>query len=503
MCRAGRKVFLKVHMTTFQSFGLAPRVESALTSAGYTTPTPIQAGAIPLIMSGRDVMGLAQTGTGKTLAFAAPILDKLFRNQGPAPHKGTRVLVLAPTRELAGQIAASFETYGAGLGLRVAMVCGGAKIGPQIRKLERGVHVLIATPGRLIDLIEQRAVGLKDVEVLVLDEADQMLDLGFIHALRAIAKHVPQKRQTLFFSATMPKLVEGLAAQFLKNPAQVAVAPPSATADKVEQRIAFVEQGEKQALLVETIRKPEVKTVLVFTRTKHGADAVVRRLAASHIDSVAIHGNKSQSQRERALESFKGGKVPVLVATDIAARGIHIDNLTHVINFDLPEVPEQYVHRIGRTARAGATGVAISFVSKDERDYLRAIEKLIGTKLAPRPAGESEADDRGSRKPQQQSRRPQGQPRSSGNGERRPQRDGERRAYDPAARRPQADGERRPQRDGERRPQQGGERAAGNGGGQFQRAPGGKPGGNGGPRRGGPGQGGGANRSRRPERAGV
>ena len=368
-------------MTNFQSFGLAPRVESALTAAGYSVPTPIQAGAIPLIMSGRDVMGLAQTGTGKTLAFAAPILDKLFRNQGPAPHKGTRVLVLAPTRELAGQIAASFETYGAGLGLRVAMVCGGAKIGPPIRKLERGVHVLIATPGRLIDLIEQRAVGLKDVEVLVLDEADQMLDLGFIHALRAIARHVPAKRQTLFFSATMPKLVEGLAAQFLRDPAQVAVAPPSATADKVEQRICFVEQGEKQALLVETIRKPEVKTVLVFTRTKHGADAVVRRLANADIDSVAIHGNKSQSQRERALEAFKGGRVPVLVATDIAARGIHIDGLTHVINFDLPEVPEQYVHRIGRTARAGATGVAISFVSKDERDYLRAIEKRLRVRV--------------------------------------------------------------------------------------------------------------------------
>jgi len=254
---------------------------------------------------------------------------------------------------------------------------------------------------------------------------------------------------------------------------------------------------------VETIRKPEVKTVLVFTRTKHGADAVVRRLAASDIDSVAIHGNKSQSQRERALESFKGGKVPVLVATDIAARGIHIDGLTHVINFDLPEVPEQYVHRIGRTARAGATGVAISFVSRDERDYLRAIEKLVGNKLAPRPAGEKESDDRGSRKPQQQSRRPQGQQRSSGNGERRPQRDGERRAYDPAARRAPADGERRPQREGERTSQGNGERSSGNGG-HFQRTSGGgKPGGNGAGSRRGPGQGGGGGRSRRPERAGV
>lgn len=470
-------------MTTFQSFGLAPRVESALTAAGYSTPTPIQAGAIPLIMSGRDVMGLAQTGTGKTLAFAAPILDKLFRNQGPAPHKGARVLVLAPTRELAGQIAASFETYGAGLGLRVAMVCGGAKIGPQIRKLERGVHVLIATPGRLIDLIEQRAVGLKDVEVLVLDEADQMLDLGFIHALRAIAKHVPAKRQTLFFSATMPKLVEGLAAQFLRDPAQVAVAPPSATADKVEQRICFVEQGEKQALLVETIRKPEVKTVLVFTRTKHGADAVVRRLAASDIDSVAIHGNKSQSQRERALEAFKGGKVPVLVATDIAARGIHIDNLTHVINFDLPEVPEQYVHRIGRTARAGKSGIAIAFCAEDERAYLKDIRKVTGAELERlalpenfRAVVEGEGPEKpAARTPMKRvqarpigQRKPQGDRRPDhGGGERRPQQGEQRRA----------EGDRRPQ--GDRKPQ--GERRPAEGQGGDRRAfGGGKPGGNGG-----------------------
>ena len=485
-------------MTNFQSFGLAPRVESALTAAGYTAPTPIQTRAIPLILSGRDVMGLAQTGTGKTLAFAAPILDKLVRNQSPAPHKGARVLVLAPTRELASQIATSFETYGAGLGLRIAMVCGGAKIGPQIRKLERGVHVLIATPGRLIDLIDQRAVGLKDVEVLVLDEADQMLDLGFIHALRAIAKHVPTKRQTLFFSATMPKLVATLAQQFLKDPAEVAVAPPATTAEKVEQRICFVEQGAKQALLAQTIRQPEVRTVLVFTRTKHGADAVVRRLAAEHIDSVAIHGNKSQSQRERALESFKNGRVPVLVATDIAARGIHIDGLTHVINFDLPEVAEQYVHRIGRTARAGATGIAISFVSKDERDYLRAIEKLVGHRLAERPAGETDADDHGSRKPQQQSRKPQGQHRGQGGGHRRAEGNGEHRPQ-------QVSGERRPQQGGERRAQASGERTAGNGG-HFQRIAGGqgggKQGGHSGPRRGGPGQGNGQ-RARRPERAGA
>ncbi|MFN7054020.1 DEAD/DEAH box helicase [Hyphomonas sp.] len=399
-------------MTSFQSFGFTERLARALTEAGYTTPTPIQAGAIPLIQSGRDVLGLAQTGTGKTLAFAAPIIDRLSRKSGPAPVRGTRVLVLAPTRELAGQIATSFETYGAGQGLRIAMVCGGAKIGPQIRKLERGVHVLVATPGRLIDLMEQRAVSLKDVEILVLDEADQMLDLGFIHALRTIAKHLPQKRQTLFFSATMPKTVEGLAAQYLTDPAEVAVAPPATTAEKIEQRICFVEQSEKQALLAETIRQPDLRTALVFVRTKHGADAVVRRLANADIDAVAIHGNKSQSQRERALQAFKGGKVPVLVATDIAARGIHVDGLTHVINFDLPEVPEQYVHRIGRTARAGHAGIAISFVSKAEREYLRAIEKLIGMKLAPRPADSpDEVHGNGGRRPGQARRGGQSGPR--------------------------------------------------------------------------------------------
>lgn len=388
-------------MTDFTSFDFTSRLARAVEEAGYTAPTPIQAQAIPLIKAGRDVLGLAQTGTGKTLAFAAPILDRLNRTPGPAPTRGARVLVLAPTRELAGQIAESFETYGAGQGFRVVMVCGGAKIGGQIRKLERGAHVLVATPGRLIDLMEQGAVSLRPVEVLVLDEADQMLDLGFIHALRKIARHLPKERQTLFFSATMPKLVAGLAAEYLTNPAKVAVAPPATTAEKVEQRICFVEQSEKQALLAETIRQPELRTALVFVRTKHGADAVVRRLARDNIDSVAIHGNKSQAQRIKALDAFKGGRVPVLIATDIAARGIHIDGLTHVINFDLPEVPEQYVHRIGRTARAGQAGIAISFVSKAERDYLRAIEKTIGMKLAPRPSGEPDEPRGPGGRPQQ------------------------------------------------------------------------------------------------------
>ncbi|KCZ95926.1 ATP-dependent RNA helicase RhlE [Hyphomonas hirschiana VP5] len=370
-------------MSDFQSLGLTGRILTSLTKAGYTAPTPIQEQAIPLVIQGRDIVGLAQTGTGKTLAFAAPILDRLSRNASPAPVRGTRVLVLAPTRELAGQIATSFGTYGAGLNLRVVMVCGGAKIGGQIRQLERGAHILVATPGRLIDLMEQRAVSLDKVETLILDEADQMLDLGFIHALRAIAKNVPSKRQTLFFSATMPKAVESLAATFLRNPAEVSVAPPATTAGRIEQRVCFVEQPEKASLLIEKIRDPELRSAIVFTRTKHGADGVVKRLAKADIDSVAIHGNKSQSQREKALEAFKAGRVPILVATDIAARGIHVDALTHVINYDLPDVPEQFVHRIGRTARAGNSGVAISFCSRDERPTLRAIEKLTGLKLAP------------------------------------------------------------------------------------------------------------------------
>ncbi|KCZ99828.1 ATP-dependent RNA helicase RhlE [Hyphomonas polymorpha PS728] len=370
-------------MSDFQSLGLTGRILTALTKAGYTAPTPIQAQSIPLVIQGRDIVGLAQTGTGKTLAFAAPILDRLSRNAGPAPVRGARVLVLAPTRELAGQIAKSFETYGAGLNLRIVMVCGGAKIGGQIRQLERGAHVLVATPGRLIDLMEQRAVSLDKVDTLILDEADQMLDLGFIHALRAIAKNVPSKRQTLFFSATMPKAVESLAATFLRNPAEVSVTPPATTAGRIEQQICFVEQAEKLSLLVEKIRDPALRSAIVFTRTKHGADGVVKRLAKADIDSVAIHGNKSQAQRQKALDAFKAGRVPILIATDIAARGIHVDGLTHVINYDLPDVPEQFVHRIGRTARAGNSGVAISFCSKDERPTLRAIEKLTGLKLAP------------------------------------------------------------------------------------------------------------------------
>lgn len=454
-------------MTDFATFGFTGRLQSTLTNSGYTAPTPIQTQAIPLIMEGRDIIGLAQTGTGKTLAFAAPILNRISRAGGAAPPRGTRALVLAPTRELAGQIAASFETYGAGLGLRVVMVCGGAKIGGQIRQLQRGAHVLVATPGRLIDLMEQGAVSLQAVETLVLDEADQMLDLGFIHALRKIARALPAKRQTLLFSATMPKTVEALAASYLTNPAEVSVTPPSAPGERIEHRVAFVEQSEKLNLLAETIRSPDLKSAIVFVRTKHGADGVVRKLAKMDIDSVAIHGNKSQNQRVNALEAFRGGRVPILVATDIAARGIHIDDLGHVVNYDLPDVPEQFVHRIGRTARAGASGVAVSFVSKDERQMLRAIEKLTGLKLAPKdhasddePRGEGRAKPgkrrgggRGER-PERSERRPEG--RSQSRGEGRSEGRSENRGGQQGPRRPKWRPEEQPRQRGER--PEGGER---------------------------------------------
>jgi ATP-dependent RNA helicase RhlE len=375
-------------MTTFAELNLSEPLAKALAAKGYTTPTPIQIQAIPHALAGRDLCGIAQTGTGKTAAFALPILDRLSLDPKPTPRHGCRVLVLSPTRELASQIAESFVAYGRNLKLQVATVFGGVPINRQIRQMERGVDVLVATPGRLIDLIEQRALTLSQVEVLVLDEADQMLDLGFIHALRRIVPLLPRRRQTLFFSATMPKSIADLAATYLTDPVQVAVAPVATTAERVEQLATFVNQAEKQALLTMWLRDPKLERALVFTRTKHGADRVVRLLEAAGIPAVAIHGNKSQPQRERALDLFKTGKSKVLVATDIAARGIDIDNVSHVFNFEIPNVPEQYVHRIGRTARAGASGLAVSFVADDERPYLRDIEKLTRQKVpvAPLPA---------------------------------------------------------------------------------------------------------------------
>lgn len=367
-------------MTDFSSLNLAAPITKALSAEGYTTPTPIQLQAIPHVMAGRDLLGIAQTGTGKTAAFALPILDRLLRQPLAPERRCARVLVLAPTRELAGQIATSFRTYGKFFRLSVAAVFGGAPINKQIKQMQHGVDIMVATPGRLIDLIERRAVMLSNVEMLVLDEADQMLDLGFIHSLRRIVTLLPVERQTLFFSATMPKSIADLSKKFLTDPARVAVAPAASTAERVEQRVIFVNQAEKQALLNISLQKKSYERALVFTRTKHGADRVVRHLSRAGIDAAAIHGNKSQSQRERALKAFRAGQCRVLVATDIAARGIDVQGVSHVFNFEIPNVPEQYVHRIGRTARAGAAGLAISFVANDERKYFRNIEKLTHLK---------------------------------------------------------------------------------------------------------------------------
>ena len=365
-----------IPLTQFSTLGLAKPLLKALADKGYETPTPIQAQAIPDVMTGRDLLGIAQTGTGKTAAFALPILHRLSENRRPAPRRGCRCLVLAPTRELATQIADSFRGYGRGLGLTVEVVFGGVKYGPQIRALAGGVDILVATPGRLIDHIQEKVANLSAVEVFVLDEADQMLDLGFLPPIRRIVATLPKERQNLFFSATMPGEIGKLAAELLNDPARVSVAPSATTVEKVEQRVIFIESERKRVLLAELFADAGLKRTLVFTRTKRGADRVAKHLGQSGIEAASIHGDKSQGQRERALAAFKAGHVRALVATDIAARGIDIDAVSHVINFDLPNVPESYVHRIGRTARAGASGIAISLVANDERLLLRDIQKL-------------------------------------------------------------------------------------------------------------------------------
>lgn len=398
-------------MTNFSNLSLAEPIAKAVAAEGYETPTPIQLKAIPPALEGRDLVGIAQTGTGKTAAFALPILDRLARHPAPLRPKSPRVLVLAPTRELASQIAASFFAYGRFIKVSVAVVFGGVPINRQIRELHRGVDVLVATPGRLIDLIDRKAVMLSSIEVAVLDEADQMLDLGFIHALRTIMPLLPKARQTLLFSATMPKAIAALADQYQANPVRVAVAPVATTAERVEQFATFVRAGDKQGLLTLTLQEDAVGRALVFTRTKHGADKVVRSLEKSGLRAAAIHGNKSQPQREKALEAFRSGRTRILVATDIAARGLDIDGVTHVVNYDVPNVPEQYVHRIGRTARAGAAGVAISFVADDERAYLRDIERLTRQRvaLAPLPEGFVAPPATAERAPAKKPHRGQGQ----------------------------------------------------------------------------------------------
>ena len=368
-------------MTYFADFGLAEPICRALAAKGYTEPTPIQTQAIPVVMAGRDLCGIAQTGTGKTAAFALPTIDKLAKAPKALTRGGVRTLVLSPTRELASQIAESFTQYGKFMRLSVTTVFGGVPIARQERIMAHGVDVLVATPGRLIDLIDRGAIDLRRVEVLILDEADQMLDLGFIHALKRIVTLLPKTRQTLFFSATMPKAIEDLAARYLTDPVKVSVKPAATTVERVTQAVTFVNQGEKPALLQMVLRGEGVDRALVFSRTKHGADRIVRQLGNAGIEAAAIHGNKSQGQRERALDMFKKGQVKVLIATDIAARGIDIDAVSHVINYELPNVPESYVHRIGRTARAGAGGSAIAFCADDERPFLRDIEKLTRMKV--------------------------------------------------------------------------------------------------------------------------
>ena len=375
---------------SFESLGLSQPLLQALAAKNYDTPTPIQLQAIPSVLQGRDLLGIAQTGTGKTAAFMLPSIDRLVAANRRAAPRACRMLVLAPTRELAGQIADSARAYGQYSQLRVATVFGGTSINKNRQDVARGVDVLVATPGRLIDLVDQNALTLREVEILVLDEADQMMDLGFIHALKQIVRMLPQKRQTLFFSATMPKSIQQLAAQFINDPVQVSVAPQATTAERVDQYVTFVQQAEKQALLTMMLRwgfseKGNMDRVLIFTRTKHGADRVVKLLAGNGIIANAIHGNKSQPQRERALAAFKDGQVKILIATDIAARGIDVSGVSHVINFELPNVAEQYVHRIGRTARAGNDGVAIAFCADDEKAYLKDIEKLIKQRIAIEP----------------------------------------------------------------------------------------------------------------------
>ena len=375
-------------MTTFSELNLHRQVFKAVTAEGYETPTPIQLQSIPHLLEKRDLLGIAQTGTGKTAAFALPTLNHLReQNQNRTP-KSTKVLVLAPTRELAAQIAESFQTYSKFMDCVTQTVFGGVKINKKIRALERGCHVLVATPGRLLDLVNQGAVQLGDVEVLILDEADQMLDMGFIHDLQKIISHVPKERQTLLFSATMPKLISDLAEKYLKDPVRVSVAPESTTAERVTQGVIHVANNNKLQLLGKLLDDPSIDRALVFTRTKHGADKVVRKLMAKKYPAMAIHGNKSQAQRLKALAAFKSGECRILIATDIAARGIDIDGISHVINFEMPNVAEQYVHRIGRTARAGREGVSISLVAEDELYYLREVEKITRVEVEVLPAPE-------------------------------------------------------------------------------------------------------------------
>jgi len=447
-------------VTKFDELGLDPLLLKALETEGYTTPTPIQAQAIPSILAGRDLLGIAQTGTGKTAAFALPILHRLAAGRQPALRKGTRALILSPTRELATQIAESFRTYGRHMGLTVAVVFGGVAHKPQRDALARGVDVLVATPGRLLDHMGERNVVLEGTEILVLDEADQMMDLGFIRPLRQIVSKLSHRRQSLFFSATMPHEIGALAAELLKEPVKVSVTPAAKTADRVAQEVILIEQQKKRALLVELFAREDLTRTIVFTRTKRGADRVARHLEGAGICVAAIHGNKSQAQRDAAMKGFKTGRIRALIATDIAARGIDVDAVSHVINYEIPNVPESYVHRIGRTARAGAEGIAISLVDDEERAYLRDIERLTRQQIPSKdrrndatlvaPAETRAGRDRDGAGRSDHRDRPHGRP----NGSARKDRDGR-------DARPHATGEaRRGRSDGATRPSQGDQSAA-------------------------------------------
>lgn len=373
---------------TFESLGLIDPILRALKDEGYTTPTPIQAQAIPSLLQGRDLLGCAQTGTGKTAAFAIPILQDLYNKKKQDPAKFSdrgqtdiKALILTPTRELAIQIEESFRAYGRYLGLRHLVIFGGVSQHAQTAALQKGVDILVATPGRLLDLMDQRFVHLHHISLFVLDEADRMLDMGFVHDVKKVIARLPKHRQSLFFSATMPSEIVSLANSILHEPMKVEVTPVSSTADTVDQAVYVVDKGDKKSLLNHLLKDKAIKRALVFTRTKHGADKVVKDLDKIGVKAAAIHGNKSQNARQKALGDFKTSQIRILVATDIAARGIDVDDLTHVINYEIPNVPETYVHRIGRTGRAGASGKAISFCDEEEKEFLRDIQKLIGKKV--------------------------------------------------------------------------------------------------------------------------
>ncbi|MBA6316851.1 DEAD/DEAH box helicase [Cellulophaga baltica] len=410
---------------TFKELGIAEPILKALASEGYENPTPIQEKSIPILLKGKDLLGVAQTGTGKTAAFGIPILHHLYTNNSGVGKRKIKALVVTPTRELAIQIGESFTAYARFTGIKNTVIFGGVKQGKQTDALRKGVEVLIATPGRLLDLMNQGFISLRDLEHVVLDEADQMLDMGFIHDVKKIIAKLPAKRQSLFFSATMPKTIVELSQKILGEFEQVTIKPEQATAEKVEQAIYFVPKGDKAKLLVHLIEEKDAKAVLVFSRTKHGANKIVKLLDKADIHAAAIHGNKSQTARQNALKDFKDGKLTVLVATDIAARGIDIDDLSLVVNYDLPNVPETYVHRIGRTGRANASGVALSFCDREERAYLKDIQKLIKQTIptitdhpfkddGSRPV-EADTDDRPKRQGQQSRFRNSGQKPSNSN----------------------------------------------------------------------------------------